>query len=134
MKNEEKRSLALLESNENERIKKSKLLAEYVAQVEENDKKIGLLKKQNSKSMITVKEGKNSLQKKNNDNSKKSKDGFGRNNLGDDSDEDSDNQSDEINDNRNVMSHVVGNKEERDSLSVGDVSELEVDVAVGSSR
>ena len=103
MKNEEKRSLALLESNENERIKKSKLLAEYVAQVEENDKKIGLLKKQNSKSMIAVKEGKNSLQKKNNDNSKKSKDDFGRNNLGDNSDEDSDNQSDDINDNRNII-------------------------------
>ena len=134
VKKEEKRSLALLELNENERIKKSKLLAEYVAQVEENEKKIGLLEKQNSKSLMAIKEGNKSLQKKNDDSSKKSKDSIGRNDLCDDSDEESENHSDEINDYKNKMRHVVNKKEENENLSVGDVSELEMDVAVGSSR
>jgi hypothetical protein len=56
-KKEEKSSLALLEINENAQIKKSSLLAEYVAQVEENERKIVMLKKQSSKQILVQRQG-----------------------------------------------------------------------------
>ena len=142
-KKEEKSSLALLEINENAQIKKSSLLAAYVAQVEENERKIVMLKKQSSKQMLVKRQTEDTehseagkkieLNLKSEDRRAPRADrggGRGRNRnrdvefSSDDDDDDDDGDSDDSKDD--------SKDDDKDDGIPDDVSELEMDMAAGS--